>query len=62
MANKKRQDYINNFNKEHYTIIRVVVPKTDTEVLEKLNTVNMVNTLNNRIKDVVEEQNERKRS
>lgn len=39
MANKKRQDYINNFNKEHYTIIRVVVPKADTEVLEKLNTV-----------------------
>lgn len=39
MANKKRQDYINNFNKEHYTIIRVVVPKSDIEVLEKLNTV-----------------------
>lgn len=39
MASKKRQDYINNFNKEHYTIIRVVVPKTDTKVLEKLATV-----------------------
>jgi hypothetical protein len=39
MASKKRQDYINNFNKEHYTIIRVVVPKADTEVLEKLATV-----------------------
>ena len=39
MASKKRQDYINNFNKEHYTIIRVVVPKADTDVLEKLNTV-----------------------
>ena len=36
---KKRYDYINKFNKEHYTIIRVVVPKIDTEVLEKLNTV-----------------------
>lgn len=39
MASKKRQDYINNFNKEHYKIVRVVVPKTDTKVLEKLNTV-----------------------
>ncbi|MCI7157739.1 MAG: hypothetical protein MSC52_09215 [Solobacterium sp.] len=33
------------------------------EIIEKHNTtVNMVNTLNNRIKDVAEEQNERKRS
>lgn len=33
------------------------------EIIEKHNTtVNMVNTLNNRIKDVVKEQNERKRS
>ena len=36
---KKRYDYINKFNKERYTMVRVVVPKTDTEVLEKLNTV-----------------------
>lgn len=36
---KKRYDYINKFNKERYTIIRAVVPKTDTKVLEKLNTV-----------------------
>lgn len=36
---KKQYDYINKFNKERYTIIRVVVPKSDTEVLEKLNTV-----------------------
>lgn len=36
---KKQYDYINKFNKERYTIIRVVVPKFDTEVLEKLNTV-----------------------
>ena len=36
---KKQYDYINKFNKERYTIIRVVVPKTDIEVLEKLNTV-----------------------
>ena len=33
------------------------------EIIEKHNTtVNMVNTLNNRIKNVAEEQNERKRS
>ena len=33
------------------------------EIIEKHNTtVNMVNTLNNRIKDVAKEQNERKRS
>lgn len=36
---KKQYDYIKKFNKERYTIIRVVVPKFDTEVLEKLNTV-----------------------
>lgn len=36
---KKQYDYINKFNKERYTIIRVVVPKADTEVLEKLATV-----------------------
>lgn len=36
---KKQYDYINKFNKERYTIVRVVVPKSDTEVLEKLNTV-----------------------
>ena len=36
---KKQYDYINKFNKERYLIIRVVVPKADTEVLEKLNTV-----------------------
>ena len=36
---KKQYDYINKFNKERYTIIRVVVPKSDTEILEKLNTV-----------------------
>lgn len=36
---KKQYDYINKFNKERYTIVRVVVPKTDTKVLEKLNTV-----------------------
>ena len=36
---KKRYDYINKFNKERYTIIRVVVPKSDIEVLDKLNTV-----------------------
>lgn len=36
---KKQYDYINKFNKERYTIIRVIVPKSDTEILEKLNTV-----------------------
>lgn len=36
---KKQYDYINKFNKERYTIIRVVVPKADAEVLEKLATV-----------------------
>ncbi len=36
---KKQYDYINKFNKERYTIIRVVVPKSDAEVLEKLDTV-----------------------
>lgn len=36
---KKQYDYINKFNKERYTIIRVVVPKSDTEILEKLDTV-----------------------
>ena len=36
---KKQYDYINKFNKERYTIIRVVVPKSDTDILEKLNTV-----------------------
>ena len=36
---KKQYDYINKFNKERYTIVRVVVPKADIEVLEKLATV-----------------------
>ena len=36
---KKQYDYINKFNKERYTIVRVVVPNADTDVLEKLNTV-----------------------
>ena len=39
MENKKRLDYINDYNKKNYKQIKLVVRQDDVEILDKLKSV-----------------------